>query len=454
MSARRAPVTPPTEVAKSLQRGQKRQETVVFEGISLHPPNKKRPTWRIKYNLGGKGHELSGGPTVDTAWAACLAAADSRTKRLRSSAGVPELGHVALSEALYTYIRCGGKEGRWKTRTATDRRRDFSALIKRGQSIVAEELNASHLREFVSIAGTQGRADHLLNIVSTFLIWAWKRGYLTKEQSMLADEVAWCPPSAYQPPNRGNRRQQARAFARTATGAPGGEVPTYDQVKGLAVQMQSRYEHGEGFVQAAAALGLRASELVLLTASEDIAMQGRGNIVDHQSSEVRVRFQMDSADDATLPKGTKIRDVVIPLTEHLGTNFDLREWLATRSVQALVEQRQGRNPFALIFPSPKGKAWNYSNLNNRVVTPSLDALGWKMASYQTAHGRTITPRRFTLHSMRDRFATTAINEWGYTEEQLLEQGSWSDPETVRKYYAGLTDDTHSSVRALHGLQNT
>jgi hypothetical protein len=57
--------------------------------------------------------------------------------------------------------------------------------------------------------------------------------------------------------------------------------------------------------------------------------------------------------------------------------------------------------------------------------------------------------RFTIHSFRDRFGTTAADEWGYTERQLLEQGSWADSETVRKFYLGTTDGTYESVRDLH-----
>ena len=57
--------------------------------------------------------------------------------------------------------------------------------------------------------------------------------------------------------------------------------------------------------------------------------------------------------------------------------------------------------------------------------------------------------RFTIHSFRDRFGTTAADEWGYSERQLLEQGSWADAETVRKFYLGTTDATYQSVRDLH-----
>ena len=62
-------------------------------------------------------------------------------------------------------------------------------------------------------------------------------------------------------------------------------------------------------------------------------------------------------------------------------------------------------------------------------------MGWAMPSYETAQGGN-TLRRFTLHSLRDRFATTAItNGDAYKEEQV----SWTDAETVRRYHAGTTD---------------
>jgi hypothetical protein len=58
-------------------------------------------------------------------------------------------------------------------------------------------------------------------------------------------------------------------------------------------------------------------------------------------------------------------------------------------------------------------------------------------------------RRFTLHSMRDRFGVTAAEEWEYTDTELLQQGSWSDLSTVRKLYMGFTDITQLSVQKKH-----
>ena len=58
--------------------------------------------------------------------------------------------------------------------------------------------------------------------------------------------------------------------------------------------------------------------------------------------------------------------------------------------------------------------------------------------------------RFTLHALRDRFANTAIHEWKYPEDVLLQQGAWEDSETVRRFYAGVTDESQSIAMRIHG----
>ena len=120
-----------------------------------------------------------------------------------------------------------------------------------------------------------------------------------------------------------------------------------------------------------------------------------------------------------------------------------------RCAEALEEQAAGTNPLALIFPSPKGRVNNLNAFNGRVIRPASESLGWKMPAYQNADGVDMHMYRFTIHSMRDRFGTTAADEWGYSERQLLEQGSWADPQTVRKFYLGTTDETYRSVKDLH-----
>jgi hypothetical protein len=83
------------------------------------------------------------------------------------------------------------------------------------------------------------------------------------------------------------------------------------------------------------------------------------------------------------------------------------------------------------------------------MRPALDNLDWRMPGNEDAAGKTRYMYRFTLHSLRDRYGTTAADEWGYSERQLLEQGSWMDPETVRSFYLGTDDKTYESVKNLH-----
>ena len=117
---------------------------------------------------------------------------------------------------------------------------------------------------------------------------------------------------------------------------------------------------------------------------------------------------------------------------------------------ALTEQARGQNPLALIFPNPSGGLFGEQNLRNRVWAPAAAELGWAMEEYVTALGKKRRLFRFTLHALRDRYANTAIHEWKYPEDVLLQQGSWEDPETVRRFYAGVTDESQSIAMRIHG----
>jgi hypothetical protein len=117
--------------------------------------------------------------------------------------------------------------------------------------------------------------------------------------------------------------------------------------------------------------------------------------------------------------------------------------------EALEEQISGTNPLALIFPNSAGQVINLNSFSSEKMRPTLSALGMKMPAYLDAAGKARFMYRFTIHSFRDRYGTTAADEWGYSERQLLEQGSWADAETVRKFYLGTTDGTYQSVRDLH-----
>ena len=174
-----------------------------------------------------------------------------------------------------------------------------------------------------------------------------------------------------------------------------------------------------------------------------------GNLVDLAQHVVRIRWQATTEGEAKhLPKDNKIRDIAIPQAAPAG--FRLDRWLANRVPKALEEQSRGVNRLALIFPNPSGGLVGERNLRNRVWAPAAEELGWAMDEYVTALGKKRRLFRFTLHALRDRFANTAIPEWRYPEDVLLQQGSWEDSETVRRFYAGVTDESESIAMRIHG----
>ena len=58
--------------------------------------------------------------------------------------------------------------------------------------------------------------------------------------------------------------------------------------------------------------------------------------------------------------------------------------------------------------------------------------------------------RFSIHTLRDYFAITALYTWGYSDIQLMQQGGWASVDTIRRHYMGTTDETLREVHALHG----
>lgn len=353
-----------------------------------------------------------------------------------------------LAKMIRDYLDNLGPDGEWSAETLHDRVIDFKQLIEVGKNVSCEELTKHHLRQYINTAPTATRAKHLKGIVGTLLRWGAATGYLTDEQAKMALALKWGKPKGYV--SIPNRRDQAKSHDPLPSGAPRGNVPSHSQVSAWAKKCAERYCHGAGLIHTGANLGLRSAELRILTADSRVAMRGRGNLVNFNSGEVYVRFQIGRF-ASKLPKGSKQRDVVIPPISKIATGFDVRDFLAKRCVEALEEQMNGTNPDALIFPNRDGEVWDASALRKSVWGPAASELGWKMKSYVRGDGKSIALFRFTLHSLRDRFATTAVSEWGYAENQLLEQGSWEDSETVRRFYAGVTDDTHGDVRKLHGL---
>lgn len=451
MRPNRRPIEPPPKILKALTTGARRESVVRINEVSLIPPGGTRKYWRVKTHFGGVTFDAKTGATPGHAYAAYLDATQWLASQRAGYAGGPENEAVPLVEFIDSYIARRGPDGKWGERSQRDRTNDFKPLRDAAdrRKVLCRDLNAALLREFVATAGTANRGRTLINVTGTMLRFGRHAGYFTRDQADAIDGIRWVPPEGYV--QQASRRDQAKAQVDIATG---GNVLTHQQVAAWAEACQKRWTHGAALIHASALLGTRSGETRVLTASRDVADAGWGNYVALDRGEVLIRHQAGTGNGPKLglPKNSKIRDIIIPTASPAG--FNIWDWLPNRVEQALAEQQHGKNRRALIFPNGAMNVFEENNLRNRVWGPAAEEMGWRMEEYVTATGRKMALSRFTLHSLRDRYANTAIHEWGYTEEQLLQQGSWQDAETVRRFYSGTTDDTHSSVRRLHGLDSS
>lgn len=450
---KRKPIEPGPRLARQLQKAEQTGNKLLVDGITIVPPTASRKNWRVKFSLNNVNSDISGGTTYGSINAAFLYSKARYDALMNGSAGLPEHGDAHLADVLINYIEQGGKDNQWKIGTKRDRRDDFSHLIRlaKQHNLRCNQLNASYLRTYLTNATrTALRGKHLHGLTRTFINWGYSCGYFTVSQVEIVKQVKWAPPAGSNYRASQNRRTQSRNYYGTTVSA-GGEVPTHEQVIMFANECQKFYKHGEAIIHASANLGTRANETFILTASKEVHDKGLGNFVDLNQNAVLVHWKYEESADVQdrTTKNNKFRAVVIPPVSRIASGFDLRAWLTERSKQALIEQSEGKNPLALIFPSAKGNVINANGFNGRVIRKAGDALGWKMPAYYDADGKPLYMYRFSIHSMRDRYGTTAADEWNYSERQLLEQGSWADPQTVRKFYLGTTDQTFNSVQRLH-----
>lgn len=410
--------------------------------VRVYPPKEGRATWRVVFYAPDR-RECSGGRDVDSLFATVVAAVDRSQREHRPQA------HRTLEEAREDYLQ-QHVAGGWDARTCRDRHNDLSGLIRVAGELACAELEISHLRAGLQKASTHGRGTFLAKRYRHFLAWGKRHEYFTAAQVALLDDLQWRAPAGYL--KAPSWRKMARLEAVDDKAKARGFVPTHGQVADWADQTARYYKHGQALIHLDSVTGLRFGELMALTADPRTQEAGLGNLVDVDRWLLCIRRELTEGQQhgTEPPKADKVRDVVVPRGDKAPTGFDVRGWLAQRVAEALAEQAAGINPLALIFPAPKGGWWWHSNLRQRVLQPAMDELGWPTTEVVDAFGHSRRYARFTLHSLRDRYACTAVDHWGYTRAQLYQQGGWEDMTTVERYYYGTTDDTPAEVRSLIG----
>ena len=451
---RRKAIAPDAKFARMLTKAKQQGKKLVTDEITIIPPSNKDKYWTLRASFRNTPKSRSSRDDLGEVNAAYLDLS-SELQSLRNGAeGLPENSHHQLSEVIKGYIDQGGPKNEWRGKTPKNRTEDFAHLIALSEknSYKCEELNASVIRSYLTNAtNSSKRAKGLLVTIRTFIKWGIGTGYFTTAQLETVSRVVWRAPEGSNYKAAPSRREQSKLHFGTDDSA-GGQVPTHEQVSAIATELQKHYKFGEALVHVSANMGTRANETLIFTASRKVFEDKRGNYVDLQEEAVRVHWQYEKkpgVKSEPVTKNNKFRSVVIPAVEKIETGFDVLGWLKQRSKEALEEQIAGTNPLALIFPNSAGQVINLNSFSSEKMRPTLSALGMKMPPYLDAAGKARYMYRFTIHSFRDRYGTTAADEWGYSERQLLEQGSWADAETVRKFYLGTTDATYQTVRDLH-----
>ena len=449
---KRAPIEPSEKMAKAIAKASKTGKLFKADGISIEPPTSSRATWRIRVSFQGSQIDRSSVNNPSAINAAFLEVRAILKSKQSGSIGLPEHADALLADVLEQYLAQGGMNLKWNGKTRKNREEDFIRLIEiaRKRKVTCAQMNPTILRDYLNQATkTKGRSEHLKKMLRTFLKWAHMTGHITAQQVLYVEQVTWTPPAGSSYVAAETRRQQSKQNYGSEENS-GGEIPTHSQVVDFANACQEKYQYGAALIYVSANIGTRANETFVFTADRKVYEQGLGNYVDLDARKVLVAWQFNET-NPNEPKPTKTktrRTTVIPFVENIATGFDVFEWMKTRSAEALKEQAEGKNPLALLFPNRFGEVHKLHTYTQVVIHPASVKLDWKMPAYFDADGKPKHMYRFSLHSMRDRFGTTAADEWKYTERQLLAEGGWSDPQTVRKFYLGTSDDTHDEVLAL------
>ena len=209
------------------------------------------------------------------------------------------------------------------------------------------------------------------------------------------------------------------------------EIPSDDDVArlGRAPGAGVRGRRDELMAHTAAYSGLRWGELAALTVPQ-VDGPGRVITVDRKVVEVGGRLYVEA------PKNRKRRKTVYPRVTPGG--YPLAERLAARVQAARAEQEAGANPLGLVFPSPAGKYRRSSNFSRNVLHSAYLAAGWRDSAGEG---------RWTWHSLRHVFCTTALFTWKLEAGDVSRMAGHANVRTTLDMYIGSTAGVLERARA-------
>ena len=315
---------------------------------------------------------------------------------------------------------------RWSRKHADTQRRlceRFAAPVI--GVVTCQDIKTRHMQKIVNAAPTAGEGDRVHRMISALVSAGLEGGYMANPR--LA-KVHW------QAGDRPLPAARVSVAGESALWVDPAEIPAGSDIGklGRALAAGRHGERDELMVNTAAYSGLRWGELAALTIPQ-VDDDARVITVDRKVIEVAGHLYIEA------PKGRKSRKTIYPRITPDG--YPLAERLAARIDQARAEQAADANPLGLIFPSPKFKLWWSSNFRRNVLKPAYQAAGWRD---QNGNGR------WTWHSLRHVFCTTALFTWKLEATDVSCMAGHADVRTTLLMYVGTTAGVLDRARKATG----
>ena len=303
---------------------------------------------------------------------------------------------------------------RWSRKHAHTQRRlceRFAAPVI--DAVTCQDIKTSHMQKIVNAAPTPGEGARVQGMISALVSAGLDGGYLANPR--LA-KVHW------QAGDRPLPAPRVSAAGESGLWVDRDEIPAGDDIGklGRALAAGRHGERDELMASTAAYSGLRWGELTALTIAQ-VDQAARVIAVDRKVVEVAGHLYIEA------PKNRKFRRTIYPRLTPAG--YPLAERLAARIEAARAEQDAGTNPLGLIFPSPRGKHWRSSNFNRNVLQRAYLAAGWRDGD---GNGR------WTWHSLRHVFCTTALFTWKLDPTDVSRMAGHANYRITLDMYVGST----------------
>jgi integrase len=288
--------------------------------------------------------------------------------------------------------------------------------------ITCRDITARHMQQIVNAPPTPGEGKRVQGMISALVSAGIEGGYLAN--SRLA-KVHW------QAGDRALPAPHVSVAGESALFVDPAEIPADADITRLG-QALAAGPHGhrdELMAITAAYSGLRWGELTALTIGQ-VDLAARVIAVDRKVVEVAGHLYIEA------PKNRKRRRTIFPRITPAG--YPLAERLATRLEEARAEQAVGANSVGLVFPSPTGKHWRSSNYCRQVLKPAYLAAGRRD---RDGNGR------WTWHSLRHVFCTTALFTWKLEATDVSRMAGHSSYRITLDMYVGTTAGVLDRARA-------